>query len=133
MYSVIMAQFFGATATIASLVFTIYFTKKQIQRDAYLKNETDKWRQIESTVGNILNEINPMPILKQEMDLGVTDPQKSLTRLSKYQVSCRIETDQLMTCVNTVDFKKIAELVKHIQGGAEKLFQLSQRKINQYN
>ena len=123
----------GATATIAALAFTICFTKKQIQRDAYLKNETDKWRQIESTIGNILNEINPMPILKQEMDSGITDPQKSLTRLQKYQVSCRIETDQLMTCVNTVDFKKIAELVKHIQEGAEKLFQLSQRKIDQYN
>ena len=55
----------GATATIGALAFTIWFTKKQIQRDTYLKNETDKWRQIESTIGNILNEIDPMTMLKR--------------------------------------------------------------------
>ena len=123
----------GATATIAPLAFTIWFTKKQIQRDAYLKNETDKWRQIESTIGNILNEINPMTMLKRGMDTEFIDPSHAMNQFSKYSMDCRLTTDQLMTRVNTLDFKMISELVKRIQEVADKLFQLSQKEIDQYN
>lgn len=123
----------GATATIVALAFTIWFTKKQIQRDAYLKNEIDKWRQIDSTIGSILNEINPMIMLRREMDIEFTDSSHAMNQFSKYSMSCRIATDQLMTRVNTVDFKRIAELVKQIQEVADKLFQISKKKIDQYN
>lgn len=123
----------GATATIVALVFTILFTKKQIQRDAYLKNETDKWRQIESTIGKILNEIDPMIMMKRGMNTKFTNPSHAINQYSKYSMSCRIATDQLMTRVNTIDFKRIAKLVKQIQEVADKLFQLSQKKIDQYN
>ena len=70
----------GATATIVALALTIWFTKRQIQRDAYLKNETDKWRQVESTIGSILNEINPMIMLKRGMDTEFIDPGYALRR-----------------------------------------------------
>ena len=123
----------GATATIAALALTIWFTKKQIQRDAYLKNETDKWRQVESTIGSILNEINPMIMLKRGMDTEFIDPGYAMNQFSKYSMDCRLTTDQLMTRVNTFDFKMISELVKRIQEVADKLFQLSQKEIDQHN
>ena len=123
----------GATATIAALALTIWFTKKQIQRDAYLKNETDKWRQVESTIGSILNEINPMIMLKRGMDTEYIDPGYAMNQFSKYSMDCRLTTDQLMTRVNTFDFKMISELVKRIQELADKFFQLSQKEIDQHN
>lgn len=123
----------GATATVAALAFTIWFTKRQIQRDAYLKNETDKWRQVESTIGSILNEINPIIMLKRGMDTEFMDPGYAMNQFSKYSMDCRLTTDQLMTRVNTFDFKMISELVKRIQEVADKLFQLSQKEIDQHN
>ena len=56
-----------------------------------------------------------------------------MNQLSKYCMNCRIATDQLMTRVNTVDFKMISELVKQIQEVADKFFQLSQKEIDQHN
>lgn len=123
----------GVTANITVLAFTIWFTRKQIQRSAYLKSETDKWDKIESTIGSILSEINPMFMLKRGMDTKFIDPSHAMNQLSKYCMSCRIATDQLMTRVNTVDFKMISELVKQIQEVADKFFQLSQKEIDQHN
>ena len=122
----------GTVATIIALAFTIWFTRKQIQRDSYLKNETEKWRLIDSTIGNILFEIDPMAVLKQEIDSGFADYDKAVNLFQKYQMSCRLATDQLMTRVNTVDYKKIERLVNQIQKVAEKFFQLSQNKVDQY-
>ena len=122
----------GATATVAALAFTIWFTKRQIQRDAYLKNETDKWRQVEFTIGNILNEINPMPILKQDMGIDPNDPDKAINLFQEYQLNCQIATDQLMTCINTKDYKIISKLVKRITKVADKLSQASEKKIKQH-
>lgn len=123
----------AAIITGVSLFLTIRFTKKQIQRESYIKSETEKWAKIEDAVSNILNEINPMPILKQEMAAGFTDSFKSLTLFQKYQIDCKIATDHLMTCVNTADFVNIAELVTHVTNVASKLLPISQKKIDQYN
>ena len=50
----------GASSTIVALVVTISFTRNQISRDGFLKNESEKWARIESTFAKILNEINSM-------------------------------------------------------------------------
>lgn len=123
----------GATATAGALVLTIFFTRKQILRESYLKSETDKWAKTENVIGNILNEINPMPALMQVMDTGFTDPHKAINSLQKYQICCRMTTDQLMACVNTADYVKIEELIKHIADISDKLFQVSQKEVDQYN
>lgn len=123
----------GAAITALSLFFTIRFTRKQLQRDSYIKNEREKWEKIENTIGNILNEINPMPILKQEMGSGLTDPTLAINLFQKYQISCRTATDMLMTCVNTADYVNIEKLVNDITDTANILFQVSQKKIDQYN
>ena len=74
-----------------------------------------------------------MPILKQEMDSGFTDFNKALNLLQKYQINCQVATDQLMACINTVDYKRIEDLVNRIRNAADTFFQLSQKKIDQYN
>ena len=36
----------GSIIAVATLVITIVFTKKQIQRDSFLKNENEKWERL---------------------------------------------------------------------------------------
>lgn len=122
----------GAAITALSLFFTIRFTRKQIQRESYLNRETEKWTRIEDTIGNILNGINPMPILRQEADKGSSDPVGTATLFQKYQISCRIATDPLMACVNTADYTKIEELVNHLADVSTRLVEASQKKVDQY-
>ena len=49
----------SATATVIAMVMTIAFTRKQINRDSYLKNESDKWSIIESVFADALDSIRP--------------------------------------------------------------------------
>lgn len=123
----------GSIVTIVGLAITIQFTRKQIERESFLKSENEKWAKTEMVTSDILNEINPMSTLKQVMDTGFTDPQSARLSLQKYQISCRIAADQLIAYVNTADYKKIKELVDHIADVADKFFRVSQKEIDQYS
>ena len=48
----------GAIITVATLVATITFTKKQIQRESFLKAESEKWDKLKSVFLEILENIN---------------------------------------------------------------------------
>lgn len=122
----------GSFVTIAGLVITIRFTMRQIQRDSYLKKENEKWEKTEKVVSDILNEINPMPMLAQIIDMGFTNPYRAILSLQKYQISCRTTTDQLISYINTVDYPKVKELVDRIADVADKFFQVSQKEVDQY-
>ena len=50
----------GAIITVVTLVATITFTKKQIQRESFLKNESEKWSKLKSIFLDILSNINPI-------------------------------------------------------------------------
>lgn len=123
----------GSLVTIAGLAITISFTKRQIQRESYLKSESDRWVKIETVVSNILDEINPITILEQVMDAGFAEPAKAINLLQKYQMSCRSATDQLCAYLNNADYTRVKDLVDHIAAVAEKFFQASQKGVNQYS
>ena len=122
----------GACVTAAGLVVTIRFTKSQLQRDAFLESETEKWGRIENVVGSILDEINPTPTMKQEFDTGLIEPSEAIHTLQKYQLNCLTATDQLMAHINNVDYTKIKDLINHISDVANKLYEASQKKVAQY-
>ena len=123
----------SSVVTIAGLAITIWFTRKQIRRESYIKVENDKWAKTETVVSDILSEINPMPVLKQIMDTGFTDPDSAIFSLQKYQISCRTAADQLNAYLNTIDYPKVKELIDHISDVADKFFQASQKEIDQYS
>lgn len=123
----------SAFVTMAGLVITIHFTMRQVRRDSYLKRESDKWAKIEAVVVDILNEINPMPTLRQMLDIGFTDPKEASNLLHKFQISCRTATDQLNAYLNTRDYPRVKALIDKIADVAEKFFQVGQKEVEQYN
>lgn len=123
----------GSVIAVISIIVTIAFTKKQIQRDSFLKNENEKWDRLQSIFLKTLSDINPMRILKDVMDNGFTDPTKAITLLQRYQLDCKIANDLLNAHLNMNDYPKFKELIDSIATTAEVFVDISQKEIDQYS
>lgn len=123
----------GAIITVVTLVATITFTKKQIQRESFLKNESEKWSKLKSIFLDILANINPMVTLKEVMDNGFIDPTKAIHILQRYQMNCKTSTDLLNTYLNMNDYPKVKHLIDGIAEMAEDFVDISSGEIEQYS
>lgn len=123
----------GAVIALLTLVLTIVFTKKQIQRESYLKDEKEKLSKLESIFLEILDSINPIETLKNIMDNGLTDPTKAINILQKYQLNCKTANDRLNAHLNMTDYPKFKVIIDTIANIAEEFVSISQGEIDQYS
>ena len=123
----------GSVIAVATLAVTIIFTKKQIQRDNFLKTETEKWAKVESVFATVLDDINPIRVMKDTMDNGITDPGKAMYILQKYQLSCEMAGDQLKVCVSSKDYSFVKPLVDSIISATKQFVAVAQKQIDQYS
>lgn len=123
----------GSVIAVISIIVTIAFTKKQIQRDSFLKNENEKWDKLKEIFLQTLNDINPMRVLKDVMDNGFTDPTKAINLLQRYQLDCKIANDLLNAHLNMKDYPKFKKLIENIATTAEEFVDISQKEIDQYS
>ncbi|MBE6790775.1 MAG: hypothetical protein E7535_06255 [Ruminococcaceae bacterium] len=123
----------GAAIAVLTLVATIAFTKKQIQRESYLRAETDKLSKLESIFLGILDSINPIETLKNVMDNGFSDPTKAINILQKYQLNCKTANDRLNAHLNMSDYPKFKVIIDSIANIAEEFVNISQGEIDQYS
>ena len=119
----------GSVIAVISIIVTIAFTKKQIQRESFLKNEDEKWNRLGEIFLQILNDINPMRVLKDVMDNGFTDPTKAIHLLQRYQLDCKMANDLLNVHLNMSDYPKFKELIDGIATTAEYFGVLVKRKL----
>ena len=123
----------GASITVVTLVVTIKFTKKQIERESFLRTENEKWSKLKSIFLEILANINPMVTLKDVMDNGFVDPTKAITVLQRYQVNCKTSTDVLNAYLNMDDYPKVKHLIDAIAGISEEFVNISSGEVEQYS
>lgn len=123
----------GSVIAVATLAVTIIFTKKQIQRDNLLKTETEKWAKVESVFATVLDDINPIRVMKDTMDNGITDPGKAMYILQKYQLSCEMAGDQLKVCVCSKDYSFVKPLIDSIISATKQFVAVAQKQIDQYS
>lgn len=132
----ILSAVIGAAVVVLTVAFTISFSRKQIQRDAYLRDEKEKWGKIESAIGDALDSINPRRVLLARTEtLAEADnsyPDSVLSMIQKYQFDCRVSTDHLCTCISSVDIPKIETLVTEIENGAKEFYDIAQREFELY-
>lgn len=79
----------GALVAVATVVVTILFTYKQIQRDSFVKSENEKWAKIEEIFAMALDTINPIRPMTEAMDTGMKNPGAAITTFQKYQMACK--------------------------------------------
>ena len=123
----------GAVITIGSLVITIWFTRKQIIRDTYFKNENEKWSKIESVLADAINSINPMRPIVETMDTGFNNPSAAIITIQKYQMSCKIATDQLNACLSIIDYPKVKNLIDAINNFTDQISAICTEQISAYS
>ena len=123
----------GSVIAVATLAVTIIFTKKQIQREHFIKNETEKWSKIERVFAAVLDDINPIRVMKDTMDNGITDPGKAMNILQKYQLTCEMAGDQLKVCVHSKDYASVKPFVDSIISATKQFVAVAQKQINQYS
>lgn len=123
----------GAVIAVVTLVATVLFTKKQIQRESYLDYENQKWDRLDRVFIEILDSINPIKILQDVMNSGYNDPSVAINHLQKYQMRCKIVNDQLNAHLNISDYPKFKDLIDKTADISERFIQISQEAINQYS
>ncbi len=122
----------GTLVTITTIVVTISFTRKQIQRESYLKNETEKWAKIEDIFSAALDKVSPIRLLSETMDTGLTDPKAAIMIFQKYQMSCQAATDQLIAFLHFADYPKVKELIDRISNSIEEYVEICEKGIAVY-
>lgn len=123
----------GSIIAVATLAITIIFTKKQIQRESFIRTETEKLSKLETIFGEILDSINPMETMKKVMDNGFIDPTKAINILQKYQLNCKTACDRLNAHLNMSDYPKFKKIIESIASISEEFVSISQGEIDQYS
>ena len=116
----------------ATIVATILFTYKQIQRDSYLKCENEKWVKIEGVFATALDTINPIRPLLETMDTGMKNPGAAIPTFQKYQMACKIASDQLIAFLNGADYPKVKALLECVNQATEDFSRLCDEEIAIY-
>ena len=115
-----------------TIVITINFTRKQIQRENYLKNQTEKWSKIEKAFMEAASRIDPYQSIIETMDHTSADPDSSIIRLQRYQVELTCAFDQILIFTGKEDYLKFREAVSELEKIRDKLFEITQAKIEAY-
>lgn len=135
-YGTIISTAIGALIAVLTMAFTISFNRRQIQRDTYLRNEKEKWGKTESTIGTALDLINPQRILTLGMENIVQNNNVNINwaiaSIQKYQMDCRLATDQLFTCLSYMDSPKVKPLLDAVNNASQQFFNIAQKEYNAY-
>lgn len=122
----------GALVAVATVVVTILFTYKQIQRDSFLKSENEKWAKIEEIFAMALDTINPIRPMTEAMDTGMKNPGAAITTFQKYQMACKIASDQLVAFLNGADYQKVKTLLERANQATEEFSHICDEEIAIY-
>lgn len=126
----------GAVIAVATIAITISFNRKQIQRDSYLKNETDRWAKIEEEVAKALDKINPQRVMlvsAESLTRSVEErPYFAASAIQHYQMDCRVAMDQVNLYLTPTDYTKLKPLLDEIFIVSEELFKIAQQENEMY-
>ena len=85
----------GACVTVGALIITIIFTKKQIQRDSFIKNQEEKWNRIEALVSSSLERIHPTRISEIISKVDSSKFSNTITELHLFSFQAKTALDSL--------------------------------------
>ena len=122
----------GASITVGTLAVTIFFTRKQLQRESYLKNREESWSKIEDIFIATLKAINPILPLKESIDNGQVEPSKAIIIFQKYSLACQTVIDELIAYLDYSDYLKVKDLIDQITISSKQFIQIAHEEIAVY-
>ena len=100
--------------------------------DSYLRRENEKWFDVESVFSNALNTINLMPPLIETMEINGIEPKEAIKQIQRYQVNANICLDQILTSLDSADYRKVRTLSNSMERAREKFCQVMQNRAEIY-
>lgn len=119
----------SACIAIMTLIITIKFTQKQIQRETYLANKTEKWDKVENILAKALDGLNPMRPVLDTTDC-MTNPGAAILNLQRYQINCKIANDQLLAYLSNIDYPHVKTLIDAINKASETFCAITEEIIS---
>ena len=105
----------AAIVTILTLVFTILFTRKQIQRERFLERNRLKWETVEAIIMQALLDISPLNLRGSEnMDDPIEMIHNRISRLQSYAITAKTSLDKIKCHINPDEYKQVGEYVAEI-------------------
>lgn len=122
----------GATIAVTTLIITILFTRKQIERDAYLKKQTDYWATIEGIFIDAIKKTSPIYALKNTVKCGQANPMEAIRILREYQMDCHMAMDNLLLYISPSAYLKVRQLATQIQTASDEYSKLADEMAAAY-
>lgn len=122
----------GAVLTVATVVVTVRFTRKQILRETDLESARRKWGRIEETFEGVLDAVNPFRLLQETILEGSRDPTEAIRRIQAYQMISQTAADRLIAFLNPADYARVRALADGILALNEIVFPLCEERERIY-
>ena len=122
----------GSFVTVLVLAGTINFTRKQIQRETFLKIEKEKWANLDRIISDILVELNPLPVFQTANKIGSTNPSDAINIFQEYMRKCKTSNDILLAYLSVEDLPKLRILTEKIAEDSSIYYNIAQESINSY-
>lgn len=122
----------GAFVTVGVLAITIRFTKKQIQRDNYLKIKTEKWDKIDSLLFKALEDIHPTKLSEIITMFQPDNIHESITACKLYGFRAKTATDSVFGYISEEDYVLLKPFLDHFSSVSEATVKASTELIDQY-
>lgn len=122
----------GAFIAVGTLAVTILFTRKQIQRDSYLKDKKETWLKTDESFTSALKAINPIPPMKESIENGREDASNAIITFQGYQLSCQTALDEVVPYLSEDDYLKVKELIDAMNTVSKQCCEVAEKEVEAY-
>ena len=122
----------GSCVTVGALIITILFTKKQIQRGSFIKNQEEKWNRIESLISSSLENIHPARIAEIVLRVTSSNYNEAPTAFHQYSLQAKTALDSVFAYISGEDYKQLESLLQAIQDAADEYCVIAAQLESQY-
>lgn len=105
----------SAIATIMTIIGTILFTRKQIQRDRFLERNQEKWKKVDSVITQALIDISPLKLRATgNMDTPNAMIYNRISAIQSYMVSAKTSLNMVKCHINPNEYEQIKDYINEM-------------------
>ena len=127
------ASLIEASVAALALIFTLIYTRKQIEQENYYHREKEKWKEIRNIFLSDIEKINPVRPIMETTEERFTNLLKTINQLQDYQFSCNTAIDFLNAHINKEnDAPYVKTLIDAIKNNSTKYAKMTQDVIDSF-
>lgn len=123
----------SSVTAVGVLAVTIVFTRKQIQRESFLREEKEKWNKVDEIISKALMSINPLQVEQivseaiADTDIGVIQ-----SKLQMYIVNAKQSLDTVKCNIDSTEIEAIQDYINSLVAAIGVFVSHAEEFRNQY-